>query len=993
MSAPVSPNSWTLPITLERRVDARCQEFEQAWKSPDSSRPALDAYLDGVPEQAQQVLLLELLRIEAHHRRRLAEDPVLEEYRGRFPNLDPELLAVALAQPPDSSGKAHREDSAGAAWTLPGYELLGELGRGGMGVIYRARQIKLNRIVALKVLAGGPHAGTKALLRHRNEAEAVAQLQHPNIVQIYEVGEHAGHAYLILEYVPHGGLDKYLGGVPQPARAAAQLVETLADAVHYAHQRGIVHRDLKPANVLLQELGARGQESGGSSQQSSAGTTHHSPLTTHHSPLTTHHSPLTDYVPKIADFGLAKILSEDGAALTASGEMIGTPAYMAPEQATGKPNLSGPAVDIYGLGALLYELLTGRPPFRADTALETILQVRCLEPVSPSQLQPNCPRDLVTICLKCLQKEPGRRYATAQELAEDLRRFRAGEPIQARPVGRSERVLRWCRRRPLVAGLLAALVLALAGGAAGVVWQWQRAEAKAAEARQAQELAEANYAKIRETIDRMAQQGEANSYKLEGQALLQYALVAYQVLLQEKGDDPTVNLRKAQAQLRIAEIRWWLREQQQAAKDNQQARELLERLDAGDRAVRRLLARSHALEGEMMAFGFSKGKFAKAQSAFERAIKLQVALHDAEPDNVDLATELLDSLLSFSEVLCWQGRGHDAKPIHKRTLALLQPLFDAAPKDSRYLQRMAYHLANVGLLHRASGKGGEAEKSYARGLDLCLQYREVEPDKPYARFWQSYCLIHLAEVREDAGRTHEAETGFREVIKLRKALVDGYPHMLRYHELLASALGDLSRVLRKSKSYEEALTMANESVAVAAKAVAQWRKYADARWTLANNHWHVALTLQALGKPEEAVLAYQAALAQFEKLASEFPDEPECLRQGQVPATFALGQLHMANKNYAAALVAYRKLLALNDRLVTEFKAQPGDRWNKAWDLSHVSEAYEAAGQLAEAKDYLQQSIEEFRRLADEFREVQRYRDDLDSRRAELKRLSSKPIQ
>jgi tetratricopeptide (TPR) repeat protein len=790
-------------------------------------------------------------------------------------------------------------------------------------------------------------------------------------VQLYEFGEVDGadgatsQPYLVLEYVAGGNLADLLRGSPQPPREAAQLMETLADAIHYAHTQGVIHRDLKPANVLLsfRREAPTGGPTGGAR--------------------------LNDAIPKITDFGLAKFLT--GSDLTRTGDVLGTPSYMAPEQTMGKSGAITAAVDVYGLGAILYEALTCRPPFQAETAVATLGLVQQEEPVSPRRLQPTVPGDLETICLKCLRKEASRRYGTAQELADDLRRFRAGEPIRARPVGRTERVLRWCGRRPLVASLLAALVLALTGGATGVIWQWQRAEAKAAEARQAQELAEANYAKIRETIDRMAQHGEAMSYKLEGQALLQEALAAYQVLLQEKGDDPTVNLRKAQAQLRSAEIRWWLREQQQAAKDNGQARELLERLDAGDRAVRRLLARSHALEGEMLAFGFYKGKFVKAQSAFERAIELQMRLHDADPDNADLATELLDSLLPLSEVLCWQRRGQDAKPIHERTLALLQPLFEAAPKDPRYLQRMAYHLANLGLLHRASGKGGEAEKFYARGLDLCRQYREVEPDKPHARFWQSHCLIHLAEVREEAGRTHEAERSFREVIELRKALVEGFPHMLRYHELLASALGQLSRLLRKSGRYAKALTTAHESVAVAAKAVDQWPKYADARWTLALNHRRVALALKALGKPEEAVLAYQAALDQYEKLASEFPDEPECLRQGQVPVTFAIGQLHMANKHYGAAQEAYRKLLALNDRLVTEFNGGPGDRWNKAWDLSHLSEAYEAAGQLAEAKEYLKQSIEEFRRLAADFPDEKQYRDHLASRRAELKRLLLKP--
>jgi serine/threonine-protein kinase len=630
------------------------------------------------------------------------------------------------------------------------------------------------------------------------------------------------------------------------------------------------------------------------------------------------------------------------------------------------------------------------------------------EPVPPRPQQPTVPADLETICLKCLRKEAGRRYATAQELADDLRRFQAGEPIRARPVGRAERVCRWCRRRPLVAGLLAALVLALAAGTAGVVWQWQRAEAKAAEAQQARELAEANYAKIRETIDRLAQHGEAISYKLEGQALLQEALTAYQVLLQEKGDDPTVNLRKAQAQLRSAEIRFWLREREQAATDNRQAREWLLRLDCSDRAVRRSLARSHALEGEMLALAFYTRKLARAASAYRRAIALQDPLLAAEPHNGDLATELLDSLLWLSYVLGEQGRWQEARPVHERTLAVLQPLLDAAPKDPRYLQRMAHHLSNLGRARQASGRGDEAEKLFAQALHLCRQWQEVEPDKPHARFWQSFFLDLLANQAWGSAGRLEAEQKFQQAITLRRQLAEEFGHVPRYRQLLAWALGDLSSLLYGSRRYAEARETARESVAVAARVVAQWPRYPDARWILAVNHSRVALCLEKLGKPAEALPAYRATVAEFEelmkqcpeevnyhenaawrsydvgrlaraaghneeaarawrrtveiweKLIAKFPREPSYLRGG-VTATTALGQLHMANKDYAAALEAYRKTLALNDRLVTEFKGGPGDRWNKAWALSQLSRACEAAGQPAEARQYLQKSMEEFR--------------------------------
>jgi hypothetical protein len=297
-----------------------------------------------------------------------------------------------------------------------------------MGVVYRARQAGLNRVVALKMILAGGHAGAEARDRFRAEAEAVAQLQHSGIVQIHEVGEHEGVPFFSLEFCPGGSLEKKLGGNPLPAREAAELVETLARAVHAAHEHQVVHRDLKPANVLLSAEGA----------------------------------------PKITDFGLAKRLDVDSAR-TRSGAIVGTPSYMAPEQAGGKGKEVGPLADVYALGAILYECLTGRPPFKAATPLDTLLQVVADEPVPPSRLNPRIPTDLETICLKCLQKEPGKRYPSALDLADDLRRFQGGEPIRARPVRAWERAVKWARRRPAVAGL-GALAAALA--AVGLGWPW-----------------------------------------------------------------------------------------------------------------------------------------------------------------------------------------------------------------------------------------------------------------------------------------------------------------------------------------------------------------------------------------------------------------------------------------------------------------------------------------------------------------------------------------
>jgi serine/threonine protein kinase len=290
------------------------------------------------------------------------------------------------------------------AATLPqvaGYEILEVIGHGGMGVVYKANQHGLNRLVALKMVLAGASASPQDLARFRAEAEAVAQLQHPNILQIFEIGEQNGCPFLALEYVGGGSLAEHLGGTPVAPRQAAELVLALARAIEHAHQRGIVHRDLKPANVLLQP----------------------------------------DGLPKIADFGLAK-REKSNQAHTQTGTILGSPSYMSPEQASGRTDEIGPATDIYALGVILYELLTGRPPFKGATVLETIDQVREHDPVPPRFLLPKTPRDLETICLKCLEKRPQRRYASAGALAADLRAFLQGEPISAQSLTVFDQVAR-----------------------------------------------------------------------------------------------------------------------------------------------------------------------------------------------------------------------------------------------------------------------------------------------------------------------------------------------------------------------------------------------------------------------------------------------------------------------------------------------------------------------------------------------------------------------
>lgn len=397
------------------------------------------------PESRIRALLEEILETGSDPEQVSGGDHKLErllrERLRRARDVEAQLEALFPSQDSgdDSTRRALLDDRRqdGRLPQIPGYEITSVIGTGGMGVVYRARQLQLDRWVAIKMVLLGAYASGDELRALLREARDVATLRHPNIVQVYDVGEHDGFPYFAMELLDGGDLARTLQGRPRPARDAADLIRVLAGAVHTAHLGGIVHRDLKPGNIFL----------------------------------------CSDGTPKIGDFSLASRPGHDTTIMT-HARQGGTPSYMSPEQAAGKSTATRPAVDIYALGAMLYELLTGRPPFKGESSTETRRQVIADEPVPPTRLNSRVPRDLQTICLKCLQKDPARRYGTAAELADDLRRFTSREPILARPVGPVERTVKWCRRRPSAALSVGVCLVAMAAAVAGGVWLQQVHEAR-----------------------------------------------------------------------------------------------------------------------------------------------------------------------------------------------------------------------------------------------------------------------------------------------------------------------------------------------------------------------------------------------------------------------------------------------------------------------------------------------------------------------------------
>ncbi|HEV3448573.1 MAG TPA: protein kinase [Gemmataceae bacterium] len=484
-------------IEVLRRDQRRC------WQA--GKKVTAEAYLRQHPELLPDAEgTLELIYNELVVRQALGEAPQLQEYQERFPQLSERLELLfevhsaleecPLSAPSSVDSMTDLTTPASGAISsfplVPGLEILRELGRGGMSVVFEARQKNLNRRVALKMLLAGNYAGAEQRSRFHTEAEALGHLQHPHIVPVYEVGEHEGRPFLIMEFVEGGTLTQHLTRGPLPARQSAGLVQQLARAIHYAHQRGIVHRDLKPANILLER--AEGETASRNDKKLTHSHVDCFPVSLH---------------PKITDFGLAKFLAGDSATPstaepTQSGTILGTASYMSPEQAAGRNRDITPATDIYALGAILYELLTGRPPFQGATPREIMVDVQTIEPLSPSQLCPHLSRDLVTISLKCLQKEPWKRYATAEALADDLGRFLAGEPIQARPVGALERTWRWSRRNPRRAAAFATVAGLLVVIAAGTtLWSLERGvaleRARQAEADAARKLFDSRLSEAR----------------------------------------------------------------------------------------------------------------------------------------------------------------------------------------------------------------------------------------------------------------------------------------------------------------------------------------------------------------------------------------------------------------------------------------------------------------------------------------------------------------
>jgi serine/threonine-protein kinase len=820
---------------------------------------------------------------------------VLEQFdRGRDGRLSPpaataSLTPAATLAPGDPAATADAPAAAIPLPRIPNFEILGELGRGGMGVVFRARQVALNREVALKMILAGGFARAEDRSRFLSEAQSVAALQHPGVVQVYEMGTHEDLPYLALEYCSGGNLVTKLAGTPLPPAEAADLVEQLARTMQVVHAAGIVHRDLKPANVLL----------------------------------------VAGQTPKVTDFGLVKRI-EGGEQVTQSGAIVGTPSYMAPEQAKGSKEV-GPPADIYALGAILYECLTGRPPFRAPTPLDTVLQVISAEPVSVRRLNPVVPTDLETICHKCLQKDPGRRYESAAALADDLGRWRRGEPIAARPIGLAERGWRWCRRNWAIAASMAVvLVLVLTGFVGGSVGLVVLDKARRTAEGERDKAQAARY-RTREALDAMVSGVTGDSLAAqqaltpEQRKFLESVLKYYEEFAAEPGEDREGRERLASAHGRLAAIR--------------------------DRL----------------------GQKAEAEAVYRRAAALYEGLAHDFPTAPVYRRQLGEMWNGLGAPLHFLGKRAEAEAAYRAAVATFTRLAAEFPDVPDYKNQLAKSRCNVGYLLQTLQRSGESKLLYIQAVKAQEELVAQFPD--------------VAEFRRDLGDSYHclgtlggddrgAEAVLKAALAVQKKLSADFPDVPAYRRDLARSYDTLGLTLRSARRLAEAETAYRSALGLRDKLATDFPATPDYRRELARTHRNVAVLLSDQGKFAEAESEHRAALAIFERLAVDFPAIPS-YRRGVGISQDYLGILFTSVGRLDVAEEAYRAAVAICEQLTRDFPTAADYRLDLARCQTQLGRLLARRGEADKAAPVLRSAIELFTRLSGEFPTFTGYREEL----------------